>query len=144
MSTKVRNMVARSYTNKSPVYIRSTQNGNERIAKAQNKVYQEDRDTPAMKATRYYKDTDKYTTGLAIIAKVGWDGKKKCPIWSRINPLLAVPDPYGDYFIGDYRYIGFYGIKSKEEMEELEWDTSVSKDAVEGAKEAKRVEQQNN
>ena len=144
MSTKVRNMVARSYTNKSPVYIRSTQNGNERIAKAQNKVYQEDRDTPAMKATRYYKDTDKYTTGLAILAKVGWDGKKKCPIWSRINPLLAVPDPYGDYFIGDYRYIGFYGIKSKEEMEELGWDTSVSQDAVEGAKEAKRTEQQNN
>lgn len=144
MSTKVRNMVARSYTNKSPVYIRSTQNGNERIAKAQNKVYQEDRDTPAMKATRYYKDTDKYTTGLAILAKVGWDGKKKCPIWSRINPLLAVPDPYGDYFIGDYRYIGFYGIKSKEEMEELGWDTSVSQDAVEGAKETKRVEQQNN
>ena len=144
MSTKVRNMVARSYTNKSPVYIRSTQNGNERIAKAQNKVYQEDRDTPAMKALRYYKDTDKYTTGLAILAKVGWDGKKKCPIWSRINPLLAVPDPYGDYFIGDYRYIGFYGIKSKEEMEELGWDTTVSQDAVEGAKEAKREEQQNN
>lgn len=144
MSTKVRNMVARSYTNKSPVYIRSTQNGNERIAKAQNKVYQEDRDTPAMKAIRYYKDTDKYTTGIAILAKVGWDGKKKCPIWSRINPLLAVPDPYGDYFIGDYRYIGFYGIKSKEEMEELGWDTSVSQDAVEGAKEAKRTEQQNN
>ena len=144
MSTKVRNMVARSYTNKSPVYIRSTQNGNERIAKAQNKVYQEDRDTPAMKAIRYYKDTDKYTTGLAILAKVGWDGKKKCPIWSRINPLLAVPDPYGDYFIGDYRYIGFYGIKSREEMEELGWDTTVSQDAVEGAKEAKRTEQQNN
>ena len=144
MSTKVRNMVARSYTNKSPVYIRSTQNGNERIAKAQNKVYQEDRDTPAMKAIRYYKDTDKYTTGLAILAKVGWDGKKKCPIWSRINPLLAVPDPYGDYFIGDYRYIGFYGIKSREEMEELGWDTTISQDAVEGAKEAKRTEQQNN
>ena len=62
MSTKVRNMVARSFTNKTPVYIRSTQNGNERIAKAQNKVYQEDRDTPEMKALRYYKDTDKYTT----------------------------------------------------------------------------------
>ena len=72
-----------------------------------------------MKALRYYKDTDKYTTGLAILAKTGWDGKKKAPIWSRINPLLAVPDPYGDYFSGDYRYIGFYGIKSKEEMEEL-------------------------
>lgn len=70
MSTKVRNMVARSFTNKTPVYIRSTQNGNERIAKAQNKVYQEDRDTPEMKALRYYKDTDKYTTGLAILAKV--------------------------------------------------------------------------
>lgn len=144
MSTKVRNMVARSFTNKSPIYIRATQNGNDRLAKAQNKIYKEDRDTPEMKALRYYKDTDKYTTGIAILAKVGWDGKKKAPIWSRINPLLAVPDPYGDYFIGDYRYIGFYGIKSKAEMEELGWDTTVSQDAVEGAKEAKRVEQQNN
>lgn len=144
MSTKVRNMVARSFTNKTPIYIRSTQNGNERIAKAQNKVYQEDRDTPEMKALRYYKDTDKYTTGLAILAKVWWDGKKKAPIWSRINPLLAVPDPYGDYFIWDYRYIGFYGIKTKEEMEQLWWDTTVSQDAIEWAKEQKRVEQQNN
>lgn len=144
MSTKVRNMVARSYTNKSPIYIRSTQNGNERIAKAQNKIYQEDRDTPEMKALRYYKDTDKYTTGLAILAKVGWDGKKKCPIWTRINPLLAVPDPYGDYFIGDYRYIGFYGVKTLEEMEELGWDTTVSHDATEWAKEAKKTEQINN
>lgn len=144
MSTKVRNMVARSYTNKSPIYIRSTQNGNERIAKAQNKVYQEDRDTPEMKALRYYKDTDKYTTGIAILAKVGWDWKKKSPIWSRINPLLAVPDPYGDYFTGDYRYIGFYGIKSKAEMEERGWDTTVSQDAAEWAKEQKREEQQNN
>lgn len=70
MSTKVRNMVARSFTNKSPIYIRATQNGNDRLAKAQNKIYKEDRDTPEMKALRYYKDTDKYTTGIAILAKV--------------------------------------------------------------------------
>lgn len=144
MSTKVRNLTARSYTNKTPIYIRSTQVWNERIAKAQNKLYQEDRDTPEMKALRFYKDTDKYTTWVAILAKVGWDWKKKSPIWSRINPLLAVPDPYGDYFIWDYRYIGFYGIKSKEEMEELWWDTTVSQDAVDWAKEQKREEQQNN
>lgn len=143
MSAKVKNLVARSYRNKTPIYIRPTQNGSERIAKAQNKLYQEDRDTPAMKAIRYYKETDKYTTGLAIIAKVGWDWKKKSPIWTRINPLLAVPDPYGDYFIGDYRYIGFYGLKTKEEMETDWWDTSVSQDAVDWEKEAKRVEQQN-
>ena len=144
MSTKVRNMVARSFTNKSPIYIRATQNGNDRIAKAQNKIYKEDRDTPEMKALRYYKDTDKYTTGIAILAKVGWDGKKKAPIWSRINPLLAVPDPFGDYFAWDYRYIGFYGLKTKEEMEELGWDMTVSQDALEWEKEQKRVEQQNN
>lgn len=144
MSTKVRNMVARSFTNKSPIYIRATQNGNDRIAKAQNKIYKEDRDTPEMKALRYYKDTDKYTTGIAILAKVWWDGKKKAPIWSRINPLLSVPDPFGDYFAWEYRYIGFYGLKTKEEMEELGWDMTVSQDALEWEKEQKRVEQQNN
>jgi hypothetical protein len=98
MSAKVYNFVARSYRNKTPIHIRSTQNGNERIAKAQNKLYQEDRDTPITKALRYYKDVDKYTTGVGILAKVGWDGKKKSPIWTRVNPLLAVPDPFGDYF----------------------------------------------
>lgn len=144
MSTKVRNMIARSFTNKTPVYIRASKNGNSRIAKAQNKIYQEDRDTPVMKAIRYYKDSDKYTTGLAILAKVGWDGIKKAPIWSRINPLLAVPDPYGDYFLWDYRYIGFYGIKTKEEMESLGWDTTVSQDAVNWEKDQKRTEQINN
>ncbi len=73
-------------------------NGSERIAKAQNSVYNEDRDSPYMKAIRYYKDVDKYTTGIAILAKTGWDGKMKRPTWDRINPLLAVPDPFGDYF----------------------------------------------
>ena len=141
MSAKVYNFVARSYRNKTPIYIRSTMNGSERIAKAQNKLYQEDRDTPLTKALRYYKDVDKYTTGIGILAKVGWDGKKKAPIWTRINPLLAVPDSYGDYFTGDYRYIGFYSVKTREEMETLGWSIEASQDTVNGEKQVKMDEQ---
>lgn len=141
MSSKIRNLVARSYRNKTPINIRSTQNWNERIAKAQNKLYQEDRDNPAMKAVRYYKEVDKYSTWVAILARVWWDGKKKAPIWTRINPLLAVPDPYGDYFAWDYRFIGFYGVKTKSEMEELGWSIEASQDSVNGEKQVKKDEQ---
>lgn len=143
MSATVYNFVARSYRNKTPINIRATQAGSERIAKAQNNLYQEDRDTPLSKAIRYYKDVDKYTTGIGIIAKVWWDGKKKANIWARINPLLAVPDPYGDYLIGDYRYIWFYSIKTRSEMEELWWDTSIWQDAIDGEKQRKKDEQLN-
>jgi len=140
MSSKVRNLIARSYYTKSPINIRSTKNGDERIAKAQNKLYKEDRDTPAMKALRYYKDSDKYSTGVSCVAKVGWDGKTKSPKWDRVNPLLCVPDPFGDYFTGDYRYIGFYSIRTKKEMDDMGWDTSWCADAIDGEKERKRTE----
>jgi hypothetical protein len=143
MSSKIRNLIARSYYTKSPISIRSTQNGSERIAKAQNKLYKEDRDTPFMKAIRYYKDSDKYSTGVACLAKVGWDGKTKSNKWDRINPLLCVPDPFGDYFTGEYRYIGFYSVRTKEEMDNLGWDTSWCQDAIQGEKERKRTEQLN-
>jgi len=69
MSSKINNLIARSYFTKSPIYIRPTQAGSEQIAKAQNKLYQEDRNTPLMRAFRYYKDSDKYSTGIAILAK---------------------------------------------------------------------------
>ncbi len=141
MSSKINNLIARSYFTKSPIYIRPTQVGSEQIAKAQNKLYQEDRNTPLMRAFRYYKDSDKYSTGIAILAKAWWNGKIKSPIWERINPLLAVPDPFGDYFTGDYRYIGFYSIKTKKEMDDLGWDTSWCQDAVWGVKDRKRTEQ---
>jgi hypothetical protein len=143
MSSKIRNLIARSYYTKSPISIRSTQNGSERIAKAQNKLYKEDRDTPFMKAIRYYKDSDKYSTGVACLAKVGWDGKTKSNKWDRINPLLCVPDPFGDYFTGEYRYIGFYSVRTKEEMDNLGWDTGWCQDAIQGEKERKRTEQLN-
>lgn len=143
-SNKIRALVARSYFSKTPINIRPTMVGSERIAKAQNRCYREDRDSPYMKALRYYKDTDKFITGLAILAKTGWDGKRKSPKWDRINPLLAVPDPYGDYFTGDYRYIGFYSVRTKAEMDEMGWDTSWCGDAVWGEKERKQKEQLKN
>lgn len=143
MSSKIRNLIARSYYTKTPINIRSTQNGNERIAKAQNKLYREDRDTPAMRAIRYYKDRNKYSTGVSCLAKVGWNGTTKSPIWDSVNPLLCVPDPFWDYFTWDYRYIGFYSIRTKEEMNNLGWDTSWCSDAIGGEKDRKRTEQIN-
>lgn len=143
-ANKIRAMTARSYFSKSPINIRSTQVGNERIVKAFNKCYLEDRDSPYMRALRYYKDRDKFITWVGILAKTGWDGKRKMPTWSRINPLLAVPDPYGDYFIGDYRYIGFYDFKTKAEMEELWWETEWCWDTIGGVKDRKETEQLNN
>jgi len=86
------------------------------------------------------KEKDKYSTGLAIIAKTGWDGIYKRNKFEVINPLLAVPDPYGDYFTGNYRYIGFYMIKTKQEVEEEGYDVSYLQNATYGEKEQKKKE----
>ena len=32
-------------------------------------------------------------------------------------------DPYGDYFIGNYNYTGFFAIKTKSQLEEMKVDT---------------------
>ena len=57
---------------------------------------------------------------------MGW--KKESSIWSRINPLLSVPS-----FRWLFRMrISLYRVlwtKTKEEMEELGWDMTVSQDA---------------
>ena len=76
--------------------------------------------------------------------KVWWDGKKKAPIWSRINPLLSVPDPFGDYFAWEYRYIGFYGLKQKRKWKSSDGIWQYHKMLSNERKEQKRVEQQNN
>lgn len=141
MMGKIKAMIARSFTNKSPINIRSTQNGNERIAKAQNKVYNEDRDTAEVKSIRLYKDIDKFTQWIWIIAREGWNGKKKSNKWLRINPLLSVPDPYWDYMLNDYRYIGFYDMMSGQDMKDKGYDTSWCQDASKWAKERKQKEQ---
>lgn len=136
----VKALVARSFRNKIPVTIRGDKNGADRTVKMLNACFKEDQETTYSKAIRLMKEKDKYSTGLAIIAKTGWDGIYKRNTFQVINPLLAVPDPYGDYFTGNYRYIGFYMIKTKQEVEEEWYDTSYLQDAMYGEKDQKRKE----
>ena len=140
----VKALVARSFRNKIPVTIRGDKNGVDRTVKMINSAFREDESSSYHKALRLFKEKDKYSTGLAIVAKTGWDGIYKRNVFEVINPLLAVPDPYGDYFTGDYRFIGFYSLKSKQDVEKAGYDLSVLQDAVEGAKDQKRKEMQGN
>ena len=119
LMSQVRSMISRSYRNKIPVTIRCDKTGNERKAKMINTAFKEDQETAYSKAIRLYKEKDKYSMGVAIIARTGWDGVHKCNTFECINPLLAVPDPYGDYFSWDYRYIWFYNTRTKDEIEKM-------------------------
>lgn len=113
-------LLSRSYQAKTPVKFKGDRNGIEKQIRMLNSVYKEDNDSPYMKALRYYQLWDIYATGIAITAKVWWDWVYKRNLFQVINPLLAVPDPNGDYFTGNYRYIGFSIIKTEEQLE-LEW-----------------------
>ena len=115
-------LVARSYQSKSNIQFKGDKNGIERQIKMLNSVWKEDNQTPYMRSLRYYQYFDKYAVGLTITAKVGWDGVYKRNIFQTINPLLAVPDPAGDYFSGNYRYIGFSSIKTDNELTQDGYD----------------------
>jgi len=113
-------LVARSFHNKSPIKFKWDKNWIERQIKMLNAAYKEDRQTPHAKATKYYEFWDKFATWLSITAKVGWDWVYKRNINQVINPLLAIPDPNGDFFTWDYRYVWFPTIKSRGQLE-AEW-----------------------
>jgi hypothetical protein len=116
-------LVSRSFHNKTPVKFKWDKNGIDREIKMLNMVYEEDNQTPYMKALNYYGYFDKYATWITIKAKVGWDWVYKRNIFQVINPLLAVPDPSWDYFTWDYRFIWFSSIKTKEQLEVEGYDT---------------------
>lgn len=136
----VKALVARSFRNKIPVTIKGDKNGFDRQVKMLNACFKEDQETSYSKAIRLFKEKDKYSTWIAIIAKTWWDWTYKRNKFEVVNPLLAVPDPYGDYFTWNYRYIGFYMIKSKQEIEEEGYDIEYLQDATYGEKEQKRKE----
>ena len=113
-------LIARSYQNKTPVKFKWDRNWIEKTIRMINSTWEEDNQTPRMKALRYYEKWDKFATGISIIAKIGWDWVMKSNIFQVINPLLAVPDPNWDYFTWDYRFLWFYSIKTKNELK-TEW-----------------------
>ena len=113
-------LLARSFHNKVPIKFKGDKNGIDREIKMLNSVHKEDLGTPYMKALKYYEFWDKFATWVSITAKVGWNGVYKRNIYEVINPLLAVPDPNGDFFTGNYGFIGFPSIKTKAQLE-LEW-----------------------
>lgn len=113
-------LIARSFQSKTPVKFKWDKNWIEKEIKMLNTVFKEDNESTYMKALRYYQLFDIYACWVSITAKVGWDWVYKRNMFNVINPLLAVPDPNGDYFTWNYRFIWFSSIKTKEQLE-AEW-----------------------
>jgi len=113
-------LIARSFHNKTPIKFKWDKAWIDKEIKMLNSVYKEDFQTPYMKAIKYYEYFDKYATWISITSKVGWDWVYKRNIYQNVNPLLAVPDPNWDYFTGNYRFIWFPTIKTREQLE-LQW-----------------------
>jgi len=109
-------LISRSFQNKTPVKFKWDKNGIDKEIKMLNSVWDEDNQTPYMKALRYWQYWDKFATWVTITAKIWWDWVYKRNKFETINPLLAVPDPNGDYFTWNYRYIWFTSIKTEEQL----------------------------
>lgn len=86
-------LVARSYQSKNQIKLKGDKNGAEREVKMLNEVLNEDNESPAMKAMRYYIYNDKFATGVAIVGRAGWDGVYKRNVFQIINPLTWIMDP---------------------------------------------------
>ena len=137
-------LLARSYQSKNQIKIRGDKNGAEREVKMLNAVLTEDNESAVMKALKYYLYYDKFATGVAIIGRNGWDGVYKRNTFQVINPLTWIMDPSGDYFAGNYRYTGFFAMRTRHELKEMGVDaddliTSYEKGAKELKERMQRV-----
>jgi len=136
-------LVARSFQSRNQIKLKADKAGAEREVKMLNNALNEDMETAAMKALRYYIYYDKFATGVAIVSRIGWDGVYKRNIFSTISPLTWIPDPQGDYFTGNYRYSGFYFIKTRKELEEEGYDVDglLTKSYTEASQDKKERQQ---
>ena len=136
-------LVARSFQSRNQIKLKADKAGAEREVKMLNNALNEDMETAQMKALRYYIYYDKFATGVAIVSRIGWDGVYKRNIFSTISPLTWIPDPQGDYFTGNYRYSGFYFIKTRKELEEEGYDVDwlLTKSYTEASQDKKERQQ---
>ena len=136
-------LVARSFQSRNQIKLKADKAGAEREVKMLNNALNEDMETAQMKALRYYIYYDKFATGVAIVSRIGWDGVYKRNIFSTISPLTWIPDPQGDYFTGNYRYSGFYFIKTRKELEEEGYDVEwlLTKSYTEASQDKKERQQ---
>lgn len=112
------NMMARSFSAKPSVSFKKTKEGIEREIKMLNACLKEDFDTSEMKSLKYMKDWNKFWAGFVFTIRSGWDGIYKKNKWEVTNPMNVVMDPCGDYFSGDYKFIGFDRVMNMRQLEE--------------------------
>ena len=113
-------LVARSYKATNSIKLRWDKNWVERDIKMLNACLDEDNNSANEKGLRYYMYDDKFATWVSIKARIGWDWVYKRNITAIVNPLTWIPDPNWDYFLWNYKFTGFFAIKSKAQLKE-EW-----------------------
>lgn len=82
-----------------------------------NACLKEDFDTSEIKALKYQKDWNKFWAGYSFTLRNGWDGIYKKNKWEIVNPMNVVMDPCGDYFTGNYKFIGFDRVLNRQQLE---------------------------
>ena len=104
-----------------------------------NTAFNDDMESAEMKALRLYIYNDVFASGIAITVKTGWDGVYKRNKFEILNPLTWIMDPAGDYFTGNYKYTGFYTIKTRGQLEAEGYDPDdmISRSSTVGAIETK-------
>lgn len=112
------NLMARSYKSKPSISFRKTKEGIEQEVKMLNACLVEDMGTTEMKAMKYTKDWYKYWAGFAAALRTGWDGVYKRNKFELVNPINVVFDPNGDYFTGNFQYVGFDRIMTEQQFKD--------------------------
>jgi len=112
------NLMARSFKAKPSVSFKKTKEGIEQEVKMLNACLQEDFNTSEMKSLKYMKDWNKFWAGFSFTIRNGWDGIYKKNKWELVNPMNVVMDPCGDYFSGNYKFVGFDRIINRQQLEQ--------------------------
>lgn len=133
-------LLSRDYNDRVQVEFEGSVAGADAAAKA-NMVFREDYDSDDFAIKKYQRTHDKFFYGVGIMARSGWDGVTKSNKWRVVNPMTWIPDIYGDYVSGNYRYTGFDKLVPLRELEKsglLNVDMVSDRGSTDGAKEMSR------
>lgn len=114
------NLIARSFKSKPSIAFRETKEGVEREIKMLNACLQEDMNSSDMKSLKYLKDWYKFWAWFVPVIRNGWDWVYKKNKFEVIDPINVILDPLGDYFSGNYKFVGFDRIISNRQLKD-EW-----------------------
>ncbi len=117
----IQTLLSLYYTDEISVKFVPREFGDNDLAANLGKLAKFDYDEMELDKLNYQVQWDRFFFGVGIRIRTGWDDNRKLPMFRVADPLTWIPDPDGDAITWNFRFHGFVGEMSKQDMDEEKW-----------------------